>query len=137
MRLSTCTLAFALFVPVVATADDAPKVRPIDTAKLKLAPQRQGKATEPAVLASADDLAKSPVVGKAADELAEVVDFDKEKLVVFAWAGSGQDKVTTEGVKDETASFTYTRGLTRDLRQHVQLFAVPKAVEKIEVTPGR
>jgi hypothetical protein len=62
------------------------------------------------------------------------VDFAKEKVAVFAWAGSGQDKVAAGEVKDKTAVFTYTRGLTRDLRQHVKIFAVPKDAEvKVEI----
>jgi hypothetical protein len=55
------------------------------------------------------------------------VDFAKEKLVVFAWAGSGQDKLTpvlpTDGKK---AVFTYKVGATDDFHRHGAIFAVPK-----------
>ena len=54
----------------------------------------------------------------------------RKKLLVFAWAGSGQDKVTAsigaDSNKKPIVYVEYIRGLTRDLRQHVRLFAVPK-----------
>ncbi len=53
-------------------------------------------------------------------------------MLVFAWAGSGGDKVAlTDETKDgkTVLTVTYTRGLTRDLRQHVKLFMVPKGAE--------
>ena len=38
--------------------------------------------------------------------------------------------------KKTTAPFTYTRGLTRDLRRHVRLFVVPKDAE-VKVETGK
>jgi hypothetical protein len=133
LRTLALTATVAVMIPLAAAADAAGKAREIDTTGLKLVPPPSGKATEPAVVASAAELAKSPVLGGAADALGKQVDFAKEKLVVFAWAGSGQDKVTAGAVKDKTAAFTYTRGLTRDLRPHVKVFAIPKdATPKVE-----
>lgn len=129
MRLVVLGMALAL-LNTTLMAEDSPKVRELDTKNLKFVPPRGGKATDPAVIASKEDLAKSPVVGAAAAAIAKQVDFAKENVVVFAWAGSGQDKVAPPSeVKEKTATFTYTRGFTRDLRQHVKVFAVPKEAE--------
>ncbi len=128
---SAILAAVFLAAPVLA-AEDKLVVREIPTKDLKVAPVRGGKPTEPATVATADELAKSPVVGGAADALAKQIDFTKEKLLVFAWAGSGQDKVAVTGeTKDGKTVLTvaYTPGLTRDLRQHVKLFVVPKGAE--------
>jgi hypothetical protein len=136
--MRACAILAALFAAtlVVAQDKDKPAVREIPTKDLKLTFPQKGKATEPAVVTSADDLAKNEVVGRAADEIKKQIDFGKEKLVVFAWGGSGQDKISGEvktADKKATAVFTYTRGLTRDFRQHIHLFVVPKDAEvKVE-----
>ncbi len=137
---------FAVLVAssLAATADDKekdkPTVKEIPTKDLKFAfPAKAGKATEPVAVKSADELAKNPVVKDAADAIKKLVDFEKQKLLVFAWAGSGQDTITlsigSEGGKSIVYG-EYLRGRTRDLRQHVRLFAVPKDL-KVVVDLGR
>ena len=45
---------------------------------------------------------------------------------MFAWGGSGGDRVNMEVSKDgKTVSFSRTPGLTLDLVMHVKLYAVP------------
>lgn len=144
MRLSA--LLAVLFAASLAACQekgkdekDKPAVKEIPTKDLKLTFPEKGKATEPTTIASAEDLAKNEVVGKAADELKKQVDFAKEKLVVFAWGGSGGDKLATDlktADKKQTAVFTLTRGLTRDFRQHFHLYVVPKDAE-VKVDTGK
>lgn len=144
--MRACAMLAALFaVSLVATAQekkdkDKAAVREIETKDLKVQPPKGGKVTDPVVIASAEDLAKNETVGTFADELKKQVDFAKEKLVVFGWAGSGQDKVAAgepkTADKKTTVSFTYTPGKTRDLRQHVHLFVVPKDAE-VKVETGK
>ncbi|VTT97690.1 unnamed protein product [Gemmataceae bacterium] len=128
--MRTCAiLALSLFA-AAARAEDKPVVREIPTADLKVTFPEQGKAGVPTVIETADDLAKSPVLKDAAEAVAKLVDFKTEKLVLFAWAGSGQDKLalTAKEVDKKTVLVTeYAPGRTRDLRQHVKLYAVPKA----------
>lgn len=135
---SAILAAMFLAVPAFA-ADDKPVVKEIATKDLKVTPMRGGKATEPKEITSAEDLAKSPVLKDAADDVKKSVDFSKEKLVLFAWAGSGGDKLAPE-LKGEdkkvTAEFVLTRGLTRDLRQHVHIYVVPKDAE-VKVVTGK
>ncbi len=126
-----------LSVAPVTPADDKdkPTVKEIPTKDLKLAfPDKSGRATEPAVVTSADDLAKNPVVRDAADDLKKLVNFEKEKLLVFAWQGSGQDKVTLSIGSEGGQSIVYgeyIRGFTRDLRRHIRLFVVPKDLKVV------
>lgn len=58
----------------------------------------------------------------------ENIDFEKEKLVVFAWQGSGQDSLRTDpsSTKKDHATFLYTLGHTKDLKTHVKIYALPK-----------
>ena len=139
MRALAMLAVFAAGSLAVAADDkekDKPAIKEIDTKDLKLTFPRGGKGVEPTTITSAEDLAKNGVVSKSADEIMKKVDFAKEKLVVFAWAGSGQDKLASElktADNKSTATFALTRGLTRDLRQHIHLYVVPKDAEvKVE-----
>ena len=91
---------------------------------------------DPFVIASADELGKSKLFADDAsrDALKKQTDFAKHKLVILAWSGSGGDKIAGSLSKDgKTATFTYTRGETDDLRRHALAFAVPKDCEvKVE-----
>ncbi len=130
MRIAILAAVF-LAAPVLA-AEDKPVVKEIATKDLKVTPARGGKPIEPATIGTAEELAKSPVVGGEADAIKKQIDFAKEKLLVFAWAGSGQDAVAVTGeTKDgkPVVTVAFTPGRTRDLRQHVKLFVVPKAAE--------
>jgi len=98
-------------------------VKELDAKGLK--PNERGQANKPTVITSADDLAKAIKEEDVAARLKKDVDFTKTQLVLFAWGGSGQDKIAYE-VKDKKVVFSYTPGLTRDLRQHVRVYAIPK-----------
>src|SRR5205823_4782495 len=96
MRVYAIAVIFVGSVAAVAAAEDKdkPAARLIPATDLKVTfPEKAAGPTNPAVITSADDLAKSPVVKDAADELRKKIDFEKEKLVVFAWSGSGKDVV--------------------------------------------
>ena len=62
------------------------------------------------------------------DAIAKIVDFDKDYMLIFAWSGSGGDKLAAADEKGE-AVFTVTRGRTKDLRQHLRVFAVAKGAK--------
>jgi len=91
--------------------------------------EKGGSAPKPVEIKTAEELAKSPLFADDAcrDAIKKQVDFTKEKLVVFVWSGSGQDKLTGTLIKrGGTAQFTFKAGLTDDLRHHGHVFAVPK-----------
>lgn len=130
--MRSAILAAVFLAAPLNAADDKSVVKELDTKELKVTPVRGGMAAEPTVIKSAEELAKDPVLKDAADDIKKSVDFTKEKLLVFAWSGSGQDKVTVTGeTKDGKTALTveYTRGFTRDLRSHVKLFIVPSGAE--------
>jgi hypothetical protein len=134
---SLCALAvFGVAAFVASAADEkkpdaekraAPAVREVELKDAKVA--AKARWDEPTVITTDDELKKA--VGEDAAK-AIVVDFKKEYLALFQWAGSGQDKLTHAAeTKDgkTTVTTTLAPGRTRDLRQHAHLFALPVGAE--------
>ena len=131
MRACAMLAVFA-FGPVAFAVEAPEELKPLDLKGVATVQPKEGDVTKPSEIKSAEELAKSPLFGAgAADKLTKQVDFAKQKLVVFAWSGSGQDKITGEFTtgKGPLAQFGYTPGETRDLRQHFVVFAVDKKAE--------
>lgn len=131
--MRTCAMLAVFAIGSAALAVEAPEeLKPLDLKGVATVQPKEGDVTKPTEITSAEELAKSPLFGAgAADKLAKQVDFAKQKLVVFAWSGSGQDKLMGEFTvgKGPLARFTYAPGKTRDLRQHFVAFAVDKKAE--------
>jgi len=134
MSLRKCLLTTAcLIVPLGLWAGEPGKLRELDAkgAKIELI---KGGATKPLVITNADEFDKA-IPG--ADAIKKQIDFGRDKMLLFAWGGSGGDKLSAKMSEDgKTATFTYSPGLTRDFRRHVHLFAVPKAAE-FKIIGGR
>ena len=120
LRLTTAALLLPLFLSAVAAAQD-----PI--VKIDIAPNRDifgaASRTEPLQLESAEAAAEH--FGE--EELAalnEQVDWDNQIVLIFAWRGSGQDRLTYEILESfpEQVPFQYHPGRTRDLRPHVYVY---------------
>ncbi len=60
------------------------------------------------------------------EKLVDQVDFNKQQVLVFAWQGSGQDRLTFEVAESypEQIFFRFKAGRTRDLRSHTQVFSL-------------
>ena len=105
----------------------------------------RGTANKPTVVQDKAAVAKAFSDKATQQAVMKQVNFDKEILLVFRWAGSGQDRIaaTSQKTKDGlTVTFGYSRGLTRDLRRHFKVFAVAKDAKwKVEnkgfARPGR
>jgi hypothetical protein len=85
---------------------------------------------KPLVLKSLKDGAKY-FDQEALDTISKAVDFEKQVVLVFAWKGSGQDRLGYE-VKEslpEKIRFFYEPGRTKDLRSHVQVYVLRSNVE--------
>src|SRR5436190_12269469 len=129
MRLACAALL--LIGPAVLAEDKkddkAPKAREITATGLKVQGTVKGGLDKPAKATTKADLEK--LLDKdSAEAVGKKVDFKKEYVLIFAWAGSGQDKLamkveTTK--KGDEAVFSYTRGRTRDLRRHLKVYAIP------------
>lgn len=113
--------AICLNCTVAVAADD---VKEIELKGLK-ADVPMTRPDQPTEIKTAEELAKVFPQKEVVDSISKNVDFSKQKLVFFAWAGSGGDKITAAAAMDEI-TFTYKGGLTRDLRPHFKLFAIPK-----------
>jgi len=63
--------------------------------------------------------------------LKEKVEFDEQVVLVFAWRGSGQDKLTYEVAESfpEQITFNIKPGRTKDLRPHIHIFALRSNVK--------
>jgi hypothetical protein len=143
---------------------DKPAIREIaitEEMKITVVPPEKGKVTEPYIYSAVAGLRDFTLFKPPAIEaLTKQINFDKEKLVVFWWGGSGQDKIAAgelipgdpkpegkgplgappqpgaKAPKKPVATFTYTPGKTLDLRGHLKLFVVPADAE-VKVETGK
>ena len=62
------------------------------------------------------------------EKLADFVDFKDQQVVVFAWQGSGQDRLNCFLLNSPNpiAQVQYNPGFTRDLRTHCIIYSMPK-----------
>jgi hypothetical protein len=128
MRLSLFALLFV--VPAALAADVEPKDKKVVAREIKVAglPAVRGALKDPVKITSKEELEKAVTDKYAVEKILKEVDLKKEFLLLFQWAGSGQDKLEMKEEKG-TVTFSYVRGRTRDLRSHVKLFALPNKTE--------
>jgi hypothetical protein len=130
--MKTRLLALAvcgLMLPLTASAEEKKDaaVKEIDIKGLKLPGARDGNVNKPTAITSAEELAKAVPDEDSQAKIKKEVDFAKQQLLLFSWAGSGGDKLSFAAVEGKNeVLFTVKRGLTRDLRTHVHLFVLPK-----------
>src|SRR5437016_12792565 len=91
-----------LGVAAVTTYAGDQAVRVIDTKGLTLG-EAKGQVNKPAVIASADELARAIADPAAAGKIKAQIDFAKDKLLYFQWGGSGGDKLSFTTAKGEKA----------------------------------
>ena len=123
---------FTSIVMIVTVAGVASAQQAI--VELKVMPEKSvfkdAKWNKPIVIKSADDVAMH--FGKdAQDAIAKAVDFKKQIVLVFAWQGSGGDKLEYKILESfpEQVPFSMQLVLTRDLRQHSRVFAIRSNVK--------
>ena len=125
MRAILTAVVFGLTTAAAATADDKKSVvREVSVKDYEADFKERGTVTKPTKIMTAEELAKALPGKDVAEKIGKQVDFSKEYLLLFRWSGSGGDQLTGSG--ETTATFAYQRGLTKDLRQHLHLFAVAK-----------
>lgn len=88
------------------------------------------KGKDPLEIRSADEAAKH-FDDKALAALKKQVDFENQIVLVFAWKGSGQDKLDYKVLESfpEQVVFEVTRGRTKDLRSHTQVYVLRSNVK--------
>src|SRR5436190_23873111 len=97
--------------------------------ELKVKPEesafKESAWNKPIVIRSQDEAAKH--FGKdALEAIARAVDFKKQVVLVFAWKGSGGDKLEYKILESfpEQVPFSLRPGVTDDLRPHGRVFAL-------------
>ncbi len=127
--VSSCALLLFVFTALarLSQAEDSDSAVPPIVAIKDATPQSEaitfGK--EPTVIKTEAEAAK--LFGeKALEALMKQVDFKQQIVLVFAWKGSGQDKLEYDVAESspEQITFRIERGRTRDLRPHVKIFAL-------------
>lgn len=126
--LSTSVL-FIVGLVIVSQANAAPAtIEPIVQIP-KLSPTAdiytKGLKKEPAAVKTLKD-AEALLDEASLAKLKESVNFEKQIVLIFAWKGSGQDKLRFDVGESvpEQITFNHKRGLTRDLRPHFFVFAL-------------
>ena len=131
IRLLAALVACSM-LPTAARADD---VKEIPIKGMNVNVMGTANVFKPNEIKTLEELEKIFQTKADAEAIGKEIDFAKQKLVLFAWSGSGGDKLSYTADKDEVA-FALKRGLTRDLRQHRLLFAMPKDA-KFKVEPAK
>jgi hypothetical protein len=115
----------AIFFAAAAFAADPviPPIKALTDIKTTDAVFKDSSAKKPIVIKTAEE-AKKYFAAEQVAELQKKADFKQQMLLIFAWQGSGQDKITYAIAESypEQIFFTYEMGRTRDLRQHQQLY---------------
>ena len=124
-------------LPITAAISAEPnaKLPPIKAIKIV---KPKGKSTgfkaasrkKPLIIRSEKDAAKH-FSKKALAKLKKQVDFKRQFVLVFAWRGSGQDRLRYDVAESfpEQIVFRFKRGRTRDLRPHLYVFALRSNVK--------
>jgi hypothetical protein len=112
-----------------AKKDAKEAVKEIDLKGLRQSPAEGGDVKKPALITSAEELTKAFPEEELQGRIKKEVNFDKQRLLFFAWASSGGDKLdfkVEEDKKGPEVVFSYRGGLTKDLRGHFHLYVIPK-----------
>ncbi len=127
------SLACLLLLTLTASAEPAASIQPIQ----KVAGVQPNRAVfkdagrkKPLVLKSKEELAKYFGEEQVAKITAKV-DLKSQIVLVFAWRGSGGDRLNYDVAESfpEQISFRIKPGRTRDLRPHVHVFALRSNVK--------
>ncbi len=123
MGIQNGVIGFGVLLSLLVLASGDKLVQPL-VVKGPPAIKRRGNVLVPH---SADS--KKEVVGllglQQAENIEKQMSFETHRVLLFQWAGSGQDTLVST-IHDGVATFQYTRGRTRDLRQHLQAYAVDR-----------
>lgn len=124
---------FLLLPLAVSAAEPDPKIPPIQIVKAAKPDASVFKAAnrqKPLVIES-QKAAAEHFSEDALTALVKQVDFEQQVVLVFAWRGSGQDRLSFEVAESypEQVFFRYKPGRTRDLRPHLYVFALRSNVK--------
>jgi len=128
-RAIVLSTAAAVILPIIASAEPAgaaiDPIRAIKGITPKPSIFQAASRNKPFVIRSEKD-ASEQFPASAVAALKKQVDFKQQTVLVFAWRGSGQDKLTYNVAESfpEQVFFKFQFGRTRDLRVHMKIFAL-------------
>jgi len=129
--LGLLTLPIALVALCFAHPNaNVPPVKKINDAKPMTSVFDVASRDKPLAIRSEKDAARY-FKGDDLVKFLKQTDFDHQFALVFAWRGSGQDQMEYSVLESfpEQVVFNYKPGRTRDLRSHVQVFALRSNVK--------
>lgn len=91
---------------------------------------KTAKRNEPLKITSLKDASKY-LQKSTFEKIKKDVDFDKQFVLIFAWRGSGGDRLTYSVAESfpEQIFFTIRPGFTKDLRSHSRVFILRSNVK--------
>ncbi len=104
-------------IPTVVELDNLPTTREVFAVANRLEP----------IQIKTKEAAEPYFPSAGLQQIDKEIHFDKQFLLIFAWRGSGQDKLTY-AESDNSVEFRLTPGRTRDLRPHVHVYALTSNV---------
>jgi hypothetical protein len=130
MNISAWSASLVLPLLLAAVANAQPPITTIQDAKPKPTVFDASRWDKPLLIKSQQDAAKH----FAGDDLARLnkqVDFEKQFVLLFAWKGSGQDRLDVAVAESypEQIMFKFKPGRTRDLREHIHVYALRSNVK--------
>jgi len=124
--------AFLAFMsPLVAADEEKALFQELKDLKVPALKLGEGSVVRPTQIMKRKDLKELLGKGKEMLQLRKTIDFEKQKVLVFRWSGSGQDSLTVKTEPNEKKPdqphfvFHYKRGLTKDLRPHAKVYLLP------------
>ena len=123
MGIQSGVIGFGVMMSALALVSGDKLVQPL-VVKSPLALKMHGNVYTPHSAKSKKEV--TVLLGpQQAENIEQQMSFETHIVLLFQWAGSGQDTLVST-VDDAVVTFHYTRGRTRDLRQHLQAFAVDR-----------
>jgi len=127
-KLPLLSIILPLLFAASVWADEP--ITKIEGVQPKPAAFKPGGAKKPLMIKSGEDAAKHFDAENLA-ALKKKVDFSKQTVLLFAWRGSGQDRIEYTVLESfpEQIHFSYHPGRTRDLRSHAKVFVLRSNVK--------
>ena len=125
MGIQSGVIGFGVMISSLVFASGDKQVQPL-AVKDPLAIKIRGNVLMPYSADSKEEVAK--LLGpKQAENIEKQMSFKTHRVLLFMWAGSGQDRLDFDLVNGK-AIFRYVPGRTRDYRKHQKAFAVNKTL---------
>ncbi len=129
-RLSILLVLLSVAFAIAAPDASIPAIKAVKEATPNDGVFKAAARGKPLEIKSEEDAAKH-FDEKSLAALKEQVDFENQFVLVFAWRGSGQDKLSYDVAESfpEQVQFKLTPGRTRDLRPHIHVYALRSNVK--------